>query len=160
MMLGPMRVDGAYEGEQLTRRMGIEIVTCEPGLVVGTMPVSGNRQPVGILHGGANAVLAETLGSLAAFLYAGPGGNAVGVDLSCTHHRWVSSGTVTGVCRPLGERQSVASYEIVITDDSGNRTCTARLTCAIRRGGGPRPGARTASARPSPQDAPIRTEHR
>ncbi|MFC7910245.1 hotdog fold thioesterase [Streptomyces nigra] len=160
MMLGPMRVDGAYEGEQLTRRMGIEIVTCEPGLVVGTMPVSGNRQPVGILHGGANAVLAETLGSLAAFLYAGPGGNAVGVDLSCTHHRWVSSGTVTGVCRPLGERQSVASYEIVITDDSGNRTCTARLTCAIRRGGGPRPGARTASARPSPQDASIRTEHR
>nr|WP_234350831.1 hotdog fold thioesterase [Streptomyces sp. JHA19] len=160
MMLGPMRVDGAYEGEQLTRRMGIEIVTCEPGLVVGAMPVSGNRQPVGILHGGANAVLAETLGSLAAFLYAGPGGNAVGVDLSCTHHRWVSSGTVTGVCRPLGERQSVASYEIVITDDSGNRTCTARLTCAIRRGGGPRPGARTASARPSPQDASIRTEHR
>lgn len=63
IMLGPMRVDGAYEGEQLTRRMGIEIVTCEPGLVVGTMPISGNRQPVGILHGGANAVLAETLGS-------------------------------------------------------------------------------------------------
>ncbi|WP_405586051.1 hotdog fold thioesterase [Streptomyces sp. NBC_01092] len=160
MMLGPMRVDGAYEGEQLTRRMGIEIITCEPGLVVGTMPVSGNRQPVGILHGGANAVFAETLGSLAAFLYAGPGGNAVGVDLSCTHHRWVSSGTVTGVCRPLGERQAMASYEIVITDDSGNRTCTARLTCAIRRGGGRRPGARTASAPRPAGDQPTRTEHR
>ncbi|MEW2513865.1 hotdog fold thioesterase [Streptomyces sp. NPDC046870] len=134
MMLGPVRVDGAYEGEQLTRRMGIEIVTCEPGLVVGTMPVSGNRQPLGILHGGANAVLAETLGSVAAFLYAGPGGNAVGVDLSCTHHRWVSSGTLTGTCRPLDERQAMASYEIAITDARGNRTCTARLTCVIRRG--------------------------
>ncbi|MCZ4605916.1 hotdog fold thioesterase [Streptomyces sp. Lzd4kr] len=160
MMLGPMRVDGAYEGEQLTRRVGIEIITCEPGLVVGTMPVSGNRQPVGILHGGANAVFAETLGSLAAFLHAGPGGNAVGVDLSCTHHRWVSSGTVTGVCRPLGERQAMASYEIVITDDSGNRTCTARLTCAIRRGGGRGPGARATTVPRPAGDPSSRTEHR
>ncbi|MEV5882465.1 hotdog fold thioesterase [Streptomyces sp. NPDC052020] len=160
MMLGPMRVDSAYEGEQLTRRMGIEILTCEPGLVVGTMPVSGNRQPVGILHGGANAVFAETLGSLAAFLYAGPGGNAVGVDLSCTHHRWVSSGTVTGVCQPLGERLAMASYEIVISDDSGNRTCTARLTCAIRRGDRRGPGAYPAAGRWTPRDPSRRTEHR
>lgn len=161
MMLGPMQVDGSFEKEQLTRCMGIEIVTCEPGLVVGTMPVSGNRQPVGILHGGANAVLAETLGSVAAFLYAGPGGNAVGVDLSCTHHRWVSSGIVTGVCRPLNERLSVASYEIVVTDDSGHRTCTARLTCAIRRGGGRgRPGTRTASARQTSPADTRRSEHR
>ncbi|MEU8461171.1 hotdog fold thioesterase [Streptomyces sp. NPDC029003] len=160
MMLGPKNVDGAYADEQLVRRMGIEIITCEPGLVVGTMPVRGNRQPVGILHGGANAVFAETLGSVAAFLYAGPDGNAVGVDLSCTHHRWVSSGTVTGVCRPLGERQSVASYEIVVSDGSGNRTCTARLTCAIRRGGGRRPGPRTTSARWTAPDQARRTENR
>lgn len=134
--LGPVPITDEYVNEQLVSRLGIEIVTCEPGLVQGTMPVSGNRQPVGILHGGANAVFAETLGSLAAFLYAGPGGQAVGVDLSCTHHRWVSSGTVTGVCRPLNERRTVASYEIVIADDSGTRTCTARLTCAIRRARG------------------------
>ncbi|MFF1492896.1 hotdog fold thioesterase [Streptomyces sp. NPDC058304] len=140
--------------------MGIEIITCKPGLVVGTMPVMGNRQPVGILHGGANAVFAETLGSVAAFLYAGPGGNAVGVDLSCTHHRWVSSGTVTGVCRPLDERQSMASYEIVVRDGSGHRTCTARLTCAIRRGGGRRPGLHTASARGTAPEHPRRTENR
>lgn len=131
--LGPVRIEPGYQAEQLVSRLGIEILTCEPSLVIGSMPIAGNRQPLGILHGGANAVLAETLGSVAAFLYAGPGGNAVGLDLSCTHHRWVSSGVVTGVCRPLHERQAVAAYEIVITDSGGNRTCTARLTCVVSR---------------------------
>ena len=131
--LGPVRIDPGYQAEQLVSRVGIEILTCEPGLVIGSMPIEGNRQPLGVLHGGANAVLAETLGSLAAFLYAGPDGNAVGLDLSCTHHRWVSSGAVTGVCRPLHERRTVAAYEIVITDANGNRTCTARLTCVVGR---------------------------
>ncbi|MFE2226098.1 hotdog fold thioesterase [Streptomyces kronopolitis] len=156
-----MLIDGDYESEQLTQRMGIEILTCEPGLVVGVMPVSGNRQPVGILHGGANAAFAETLGSVAAFLYAGPGGSAVGVDLSCTHHRWVSSGMVTGVCRTLHERRTVASYEIAIADESGNRTCTARLTCAIRRGGTKRrDGLRKRSTQHTPQGHSLPTEHR
>ncbi|WP_028648461.1 hotdog fold thioesterase [Nocardiopsis sp. CNT312] len=120
------------EPEQLVHRMGIDIAVCRPGRVVGSMPIRGNHQPLGILHGGANAVLAETLGSLAAFLHAGEGGNAVGTELSCTHHRWASSGTVTGICTPLHESGSTASYEIVITDHTGRRTCTARLTCAIR----------------------------
>ncbi|MEV8589033.1 hotdog fold thioesterase [Streptomyces sp. NPDC051180] len=131
--LGPIPINEAYETEQLTRRMGIEIVTCEPGLVVGTMPVARNRQPLGILHGGANAAFAETLGSVAAFLYAGPGGNAVGIDLSCVHHRWVSSGILRGICTPLAERMSMATYEISIRDELDHRVCTARLTCAIRR---------------------------
>ncbi|MEE2049174.1 hotdog fold thioesterase [Nocardiopsis tropica] len=117
----------------LIQRMGINIHACRSGYVAGSMPVLGNHQPLGILHGGASAVLAETLGSLAAFLHAGEGGNAVGVDLSCTHHRWVSSGEVTGVCTPLHESSSSATYEIVISDDTGRRTCTARITCAIRR---------------------------
>lgn len=153
LTLGPVPVSTEYELEQLTQRMGIEIQTCEPGRVTGTMPVAGNRQPIGILHGGANAVLAETLGSLAALVYAGPGGSAVGLDLSCTHHRWVSSGTLTGECRPLYERESVASYQIDITDDSGQRTCTALLTCVIRRG-----TARHRAGRS--QDAPRQTENR
>ncbi|MEU6393044.1 hotdog fold thioesterase [Streptomyces sp. NPDC046939] len=129
----PVNEDYAYE--QLTRRMGIEILTCEPGLVVGTMPVSGNRQPIGILHGGANAAFAETLGSVAAYLYAGPGGNAVGIDLSCVHHRWISSGVLRGTATPLAERMSMATYEISIRDELDQRVCTARLTCAIRRPG-------------------------
>lgn len=129
-----------YQDEQLIARLGIEIVTCRPGLVMGTMPICGNRQPIGILHGGANAVLAETLGSVAAWLYAGgTGSQAVGVDLSCTHHRWVASGVVTGVATPLHESRASATYDIAITDSEGQRTCSARLTCAIRRkaaGGG------------------------
>uniref|UniRef100_A0AAU2JP59 Hotdog fold thioesterase n=1 Tax=Streptomyces sp. NBC_00049 TaxID=2903617 RepID=A0AAU2JP59_9ACTN len=134
LSLGPVAVNDDFVAEQLVTRLGINLLVCEPGLVVGSMPVAGNRQPLGILHGGANAVLAETLGSVAAFLHAGPGGNAVGLDLSITHHRWVSSGTVTGECRPLYERQSVASYEIAISDESGARTSTARLTCFVRKG--------------------------
>ncbi|MFI7002383.1 PaaI family thioesterase [Nocardia sp. NPDC050175] len=117
--------------QQLISRMGITIDLCGPGQVRGHMPVDGNRQPVGILHGGANAVLAETLGSLAAFLHAGPRGSAVGIDLSCTHHRWVASGDVTGVCTPLFEGDRFASYAIEITDQWEQLTCTARLTAAI-----------------------------
>lgn len=129
----PLAVTPAYKDEQLVAKLGIEIVTCRPGLVIGTMPVPGNRQPVGILHGGANAVLAETLGSIGAWLHAGgTGGQAVGVDLSCTHHRWVTTGLVTGVATPLHEGQASATYDIAISDERGQRTCTARLTCAIR----------------------------
>jgi uncharacterized protein (TIGR00369 family) len=130
--LGPVLVTAGYEREQLVNRMGIKIVEMTLDRVVGTMPATGNRQPLGILHGGANAVLAETLGSLAAHLEAGPTGRAVGLELSCTHHRWTSS-AVTGVCVPLHVGGRVASYEITITDETGRRTCTARLTCAIAR---------------------------
>src|SRR5690242_1411185 len=127
----PVDVVADYRHEQLIDKLGIEILDCGAGYVRGTMPVAGNRQPVGIMHGGANAAFAETLGSIAAFLHAGPNGQAVGLDLSCTHHRWVGSGVVTGVATPLHEGRASASYEIAITDDRGLRTCTARLTCAI-----------------------------
>lgn len=131
--LGPVTVNDDYRTEQLVDRLGIRIVRAEPGLVVGTMPVDGNRQPYGVLHGGANAALAETLGSLAAYMAAGPGGNAVGVDLSCSHHRWVSHGVLTGTARALHEHKTVGTYEIAITDEHGRRVCTAMLTCTIRR---------------------------
>jgi uncharacterized protein (TIGR00369 family) len=129
--LGPIPVLPSYVDEQLVARMGIEIVSCQADLVVGTMPVTGNRQPIGIMHGGANAVLAETLGSLAAWIHAGPDRIIVGQELSCTHHRAVRSGLVTGVCRPLHVGRGTATYEIVISDDQERRACTARLTCAL-----------------------------
>jgi uncharacterized protein (TIGR00369 family) len=129
----PIDVDISYLDEQLIDKLGIEILDCRHGFVRGTMPVAGNRQPIGIMHGGANAAFAETLGSIAAFVHAGHGGQAVGLDLSCTHHRWVMSGLVTGVATALHEGRSSASYEVVITDERGRRTCTARLTCAISR---------------------------
>jgi uncharacterized protein (TIGR00369 family) len=112
--------------------MGLEIVEATPERVVGTLPVKGNRQPYGLLHGGANAVLAETLGSVAAALNAGPSRAAVGIELSCTHHRAVRDGLVTGTCRPLHVGQSMSTFEITIADESGRRTCTARLTCILR----------------------------
>ncbi len=118
--------------EQLNDRMGIEVTEIVPGRVVGTMPVSGNRQPYGLLHGGASCVLAEALGSISAAIHAGPDREAVGVDINATHHRAARSGLVTGVCTPLHEGSTVATYQIVLTDDAGRRLCTARITCAVR----------------------------
>ncbi len=119
--------------DQLIARLNITLDVDEQGRVLGRMPVAGNRQPLGILHGGANAVLAETVGSVAAYLHAGLGGSAFGVDLSCTHHRWVSRGDVTGVCTPLFEGDRFATYHIEINDERGQLTCTARLTAAVSR---------------------------
>jgi 1,4-dihydroxy-2-naphthoyl-CoA hydrolase len=126
---------GLSGGGALGEKMGIEIVEASPDRVVGTMPVDGNTQPYGLLHGGASCVLAETLGSVGAALHAHArhGGIAVGVDINATHHKGVRSGTITGVATPLHRGGSAASYEIVITDGSGDRVCTARLTCMIRR---------------------------
>jgi uncharacterized protein (TIGR00369 family) len=118
--------------EQLTSRMGLKFTELSPDRVVGTMPVAGNRQPYGLLHGGANAVLAEALGSIAATLNAGDDQLAFGLELSCTHHRAVTDGIVTGVATPLHTGRTAASYEIVITDERGRRTCSARLTCVLR----------------------------
>jgi uncharacterized protein (TIGR00369 family) len=119
--------------EQLTERMGIEITDWDPEHLVGTMPVAGNRQPYGLLHGGASAVLAETLGSIAAALNAGEGRIALGIELSASHHRAVRDGIVTGVCTPLHRGGTVATYEIRLTDDGGRAVCTARLTCVVRK---------------------------
>ncbi|MER6990060.1 hotdog fold thioesterase [Saccharopolyspora hirsuta] len=118
--------------EQLADKLGIEYVTLQPDRVVATMPVAGNRQPYGLLHGGANAALAETLGSIAAALNAGEGRIAVGLELSCTHHRAATEGKVTGVATPVHRGRSTSTYEIVVTDEKDRRTCTARLTCVLR----------------------------
>jgi 1,4-dihydroxy-2-naphthoyl-CoA hydrolase len=119
-------------GGELGRRMGIDILEASPERVVGTLPVEGNRQPYGLLHGGASAVLAETLGSVGAALHAGPDRIALGLELSATHHRAASAGIVTGVATPVHRGRSTATYEIVITDERGRRICTARLTCLLR----------------------------
>src|SRR3954451_9615474 len=96
------------------------------------MPVEGNTQPYGLLHGGASPVLAETLGSVGSVADGGRSKIAVGVDLNCTHHRGARSGLVTGVATPVHRGRSTATYEIVISDEEGRRVCTARLTCLLR----------------------------
>ncbi|MGW0228993.1 PaaI family thioesterase [Actinopolymorpha singaporensis] len=117
------------------RRLGITITEAGPDRCVGTMPVEGNTQPFGLLHGGASCVLAESLASIAAVLWAGPGRIAVGVDLNATHHRGVRGGSVTGVATPLHRGRTTATYEVAITDEDGRRVCTARLTCHLRDAG-------------------------
>lgn len=129
--------------DTIVGRMGITILEAAADRVVGAMPVEGNTQPYGLLHGGASCVLAESLGSLGAALHAGPDRIAVGIEISATHHRGVAAGTVTGVATQLHGGRTVASYEIVISDDHGRRVCTARLTCVLsdRVPGGGRPMA-------------------
>jgi len=129
--LGQHVVGDGYTGT-LMEHMGIEIQEVTAEGARGTMPVAGNVQPYGILHGGANAALAETLGSYAASVHAGEGRAAVGVELNCTHHRAARSGVVTGVARAIQLGNSLACYEIVITDEDDRRLCTARLTCLVR----------------------------
>lgn len=116
----------------LSERMGMEFLELGAQRTVARMPVAGNTQPYGLLHGGASAALAETVASVAAALHAGAERIAVGVDLNATHHRGVREGHVTAVATPLSLGRSVAAYEIVVTDDDGARVCTARLTCALR----------------------------
>jgi uncharacterized protein (TIGR00369 family) len=115
----------------LDQKMGIKILEAEPGRLVGTMPVEGNTQPMGLLHGGANVVLAESLGSIGTSLHAGPNRKIVGVDINATHHKSATTGLVTGVATAISLGKTLCSWEIVITNEAGERTCTARITCLI-----------------------------
>jgi uncharacterized protein (TIGR00369 family) len=113
-------------------RLGLVITEASPERVVGSLPVEGNTQPFGLLHGGVSCVLAESLASIGSALHAQQFDRvAVGVDINATHHRAATSGTVTGVATPIRLGRSVTSYEIVISDEAGNRVCTARLTCNL-----------------------------
>jgi 1,4-dihydroxy-2-naphthoyl-CoA hydrolase len=115
----------------LHERMGIAITEATPERLVATMPVEGNVQPFGLLHGGASCVLAETLGSIGAHMQAQPDRVAVGVDINATHHRAVRSGTVIGIAQPVHVGRTVACYEVVISDENDRRVCTARITCLL-----------------------------
>ena len=115
----------------LDQKMGIEILEATPQRLVGRMPVEGNTQPIGLLHGGANVVLAESLGSIGTALHAGPDRTIVGVDINATHHKSARSGYVTAVATAISLGRTLCSNEIVITNEDGQRTCTARITCLI-----------------------------
>jgi len=116
----------------LNDKMGVELVEVSVERVVATMPVEGNTQPYGLLHGGASIALAETLGSVGSGLHARSLGRlAVGVDINATHHRSATSGTVTGVATPAHLGRTSATYEVVISDERGKRVCTSRITCAL-----------------------------
>jgi uncharacterized protein (TIGR00369 family) len=116
----------------LMKRMGIEVLEASAQRLVARMPVEGNTQPYGLLHGGASVVLAETLGSIGSALHAGPDRVAVGLDINATHHRAVRTGFVTGTATALSLGSTLACYEVVVTDESDRRVCTCRITCLLR----------------------------
>ncbi|HQK32903.1 MAG TPA: hotdog fold thioesterase [Phycicoccus sp.] len=123
----------ALNTSSLNHRMGIEITEVSRDRIVGTMPVEGNTQPFGLLHGGASVVLAETLGSTGSALHAGPDRIVVGVDINATHHRAARSGLVTGVATPISLGNTLCSWEVVVSDEDGKRVCTSRITCLVRQ---------------------------
>ena len=117
---------------ELNERLGVVFLEATPARVVATMPVEGNRQPYGLLHGGASCVLAESLGSIGSALHAATYGKvAVGVDINATHHRAVREGVVTGVATPIYLGRTTTSYEVIVTDERDKRVCTARITCQL-----------------------------
>lgn len=117
---------------ELNERMGIEILELSVDRAVATMPVVGNRQPAQLLHGGAYVVIGETLGSFSANFWAGPERYAVGVDINATHTRSATEGNVTAVCTPIHLGGSMTVHEIIISDESGNRCSTVRITNLLR----------------------------
>lgn len=117
---------------ELDRKMGVEIVTESAEQVIATMPVEGNRQSLGLLHGGAMVALAEAVGSWAAVIHASTMGKAaVGVDINATHHKSSRDGHITATATAIRLGRTLCSHEVIITNEKGERLCTARITNAV-----------------------------
>lgn len=116
----------------LGERMGIEVTEWSVDRIVATMPVAGNTQPYGMLHGGASVVLAETLGSFGSAVHAGTDRVAVGIEINATHHRAARAGLVTGVATPISLGRTLCTWQVRVTDESGALVCTSRITCLLR----------------------------
>ena len=119
-------------GGELAVKMGIEFLELSATRSVARMPVEGNRQVVGLLHGGAHVVLGESLGSVSSAIHAGPGRYAVGIEINATHSRSITAGWVTGTCEALVLGRTVCTHEIVMRDEKGRRLSTVRMTNLLR----------------------------
>ena len=119
-------------GGALPKKMGMEFIELSAAHSVARMPVEGNTQVVGILHGGAHVVLGESLGSISSALHGGTGRMAVGIEINATHSRSADSGWVTGTCRAIVLGRTLCTHEIEITDEQGRRLSTVRMTNMLR----------------------------
>jgi len=117
---------------QLMDRIGLEILEALPGRVVARIPVEGNLQPYGLLHGGATASLCESVGSLGAALMAGEDRFTVGIQLSVNHVRAVREGHITATGEPIHSGSTTAVWDIRVHDDERRLVAVARLTLAVR----------------------------
>lgn len=116
----------------LATKMGIELIELSAESAVATMPVSGNTQPLGVVHGGAYVVLGESLGSFAANVHAHPWGYAVGIEINATHHKSATEGVVTATCKAIKLGRSLTSHEIKVHDEAGSLLSTVRITNFLR----------------------------
>ncbi|MCP4159559.1 MAG: hotdog fold thioesterase [Deltaproteobacteria bacterium] len=116
----------------IVNHLDIKITEVGDDYIKATMPVDHRtHQPMGILHGGASVVLAETLGSIAAHMAGEPGTYSVGLEVNANHVRSVSKGLVTGVGRPVHVGRTTQIWDIKIVDEEGKTVCVSRLTMAV-----------------------------
>jgi 1,4-dihydroxy-2-naphthoyl-CoA hydrolase len=119
----------------MSAELGIVFTEIGDDYVAATMPVNAKTvQPYRILHGGANVVLAETLGSIASTLCIEDTAaqTGVGLEINANHLKSVrEGGMVTGVCRPVRVGRQIHVWQIEIRDESGDLSCISRLTVAI-----------------------------
>lgn len=127
-----LELAGASTRGTLIERLGIEWVEIGTARVVARMPVEGNTQPYGILHGGATAALCETIGSVGTAVVAGPQKRAVGIQLSMNHLSQIGEGHVTGTGMPVHVGRTTAVWDIRVEDDAGRVVAVGRLTLAVR----------------------------
>ncbi|MDO5700344.1 MAG: hotdog fold thioesterase [Bowdeniella nasicola] len=116
----------------LAARLGMRVRPDEGGSYSSLeMPVSGNTQPFGLLHGGASAALAETAASLAA-RHDYPDSQPAGLTLTIRHLAAVRSGTVTASVRALSRAADHAVYEVCVRSEAGTLVALAELVCLVR----------------------------
>jgi len=117
---------------ELAERMGIKILELSAETGLATMPAEGNRQPLGIVHGGAYVVLAETLGSMCAYVAAGEGRHAVGIEINASHTKSCNSGLITAKAKAINLGKNLTTHEVTVEDENGNRLSTVRITNFLR----------------------------
>lgn len=124
----------SIRNKNMSNNLGIDFTEIGADYLVAKMPVDERTtQPFGILHGGANCVLAETLGSVAAWLCVDPAEKfIVGLDINANHLRSMRSGHVIGTTKPLHIGRSTHVWEILIRDEEGNLVCVSRLTVLVK----------------------------
>jgi 1,4-dihydroxy-2-naphthoyl-CoA hydrolase len=123
-------------GDNLAGLLGIVVDAVGPDWISANMPVDERTmQPMGLLHGGASAVMAETLGSVASWLLVSgqQGARVAGIEISASHLKAVRAGRVTGTCRPLRLGRTLHFWAIDIFNQDRELCCTARLTVSVSR---------------------------
>jgi uncharacterized protein (TIGR00369 family) len=112
--------------------LGIEIIEIGDDFVSGRMPINERTmQPFGIMHGGASCVLAETLGSIAAYFCVNEDQYIVGLDINTNHIRAISSGFVIGTAKPFHIGKSTHVWGINIVNEEQKLVSVSRLTVAV-----------------------------